>query len=104
MHFAEILLKFVPKVRINSIPVLIRIMAWLRLSEPMMVSLLTLICVVRPQWVNYLRTKISKMLIKTKLFLVREMHLEMSSTKCQRFKPQHIYVLECFKCFDYILT
>ena len=50
-------LKFVPKVRINNIPALVQIMAWRRtgdkpLSEPMVVSLLTHICVTRPQWVN----------------------------------------------------
>ena len=53
----EISLKFVPKGSINNIPVLVQIMAWCRpgdkpLSEPMMVSLLTHICVTRPQWVN----------------------------------------------------
>ena len=42
---------------INNIPALVQIMAWCRpgekpLSEPMMVSLLTHICVTRPQWVN----------------------------------------------------
>ena len=47
----------VPKVRINNIPALVQIMAWCRwgnkpLSEPMMVSLLTHICVPRPWWVN----------------------------------------------------
>ena len=41
---------------INNIPALVQIMAWRRpgdkpLSEPMMVSLLTHICVTRPQWV-----------------------------------------------------
>ena len=51
-------LKFVPRVRINNIPALVQIMAWRRpgdkpLSEPMMVSLLTHICVTRPQWVNH---------------------------------------------------
>ena len=50
-------LKFVLKVRIDNIPALVKIMAWRRpgntpLSEPMMVSLLTHICVTRPQWVN----------------------------------------------------
>ena len=49
-------LKFVPKVRINNIPALVQIMAWRwpgdkPLSEPMMLSLLTHICVTRPQWV-----------------------------------------------------
>ena len=58
----KISLKFVPKVRINNIPTLIQIMAWRRpgdkpLSAPMMVSLLTHICVSRPQWVK-IRNKI----------------------------------------------
>ena len=53
----RISLKFVPEVRINNIPALVQIMAWRRpgdkpLSKPMMVSLLTHICVTRPQWVN----------------------------------------------------
>ena len=52
----KIALKFVPKGLINNIPALVQIMAWRRpgdkpLSEPMMVSLLTHICVTRPQWV-----------------------------------------------------
>ena len=50
-------LKFIPKVRINNIPALVQIMAWRRqgdkpLSEPMLVSLTTHICVIRPQWVK----------------------------------------------------
>ena len=53
----RISLKFVPKVRINNIPALVQIMVWRLpgdkpLSEPMMVSLLTDICVTRPQWVK----------------------------------------------------
>ena len=53
----EISLKFVPKGPINNIPALVQIMAWRRsgdkpLSETMMVSLLTHICVTRPQWVK----------------------------------------------------
>ena len=50
-------LKFVPNVPINNIPVLVQIKAWRRsgdkpLSEPMMDSLLTHICVTRSQWVK----------------------------------------------------
>ena len=50
----NISLKFVPKGLINNIPALVQIMAWRRegdkpLSEPMMVNLLTHICVTRPQ-------------------------------------------------------
>ena len=53
----KISLKFVPKVPIDNIPVLVLIMAWCRqgdkpLSEPLMASVLTHICVTRPQWVN----------------------------------------------------
>ena len=53
----KISLKFVPKGPINNIPALVQITAWRRsgdkpLSEAMMVSLLTHICVTRPQWVN----------------------------------------------------
>ena len=53
----KISLKFVLKGPINNNPALVQIMAWRRwgdkpLSEPMMVSLLTHICVARPQWVN----------------------------------------------------
>ena len=47
----------VPEGPINNIPALVQIMAWhflcnKPLLEPMMVSLLTHICITRPQWVN----------------------------------------------------
>ena len=53
----KISLKFVPKFQIINIPALVQIMAWRRpgdkpLSEPMIVILLTHICVTRPQWVK----------------------------------------------------
>ena len=53
----KISLKFVPKGPINNIPALVHIMAWRRsgdkpLSESMMVSLPTHICVTWPQWVK----------------------------------------------------
>ena len=51
------LLKFVPQGPINNIPTLVQIMAWCRsgdkpLSESMLVSLPTHICITRSQWVN----------------------------------------------------
>ena len=54
----KISLKFVPEGPINNIPALVQIMAWRRpgdkpLSEPMMVSLTTHVCVTRPQWVKH---------------------------------------------------
>ena len=53
----KISLKFVPKGPINNIPALVQVMAWHRpgdkpLTEPMVVRLLTHICVTRSQWVN----------------------------------------------------
>ena len=59
----EISLKFVPKGPINNIPPLVQIMAWRwlgdkPLSEPMMVSLLTHICVTRLQWVKQLWVRV----------------------------------------------
>ena len=52
----QISLKFAPKFRINDIPGLVQIMARRRpgdkpLSEPMVFSLPTHICITRPQWV-----------------------------------------------------
>ena len=53
----KISLKFVPKGPIDNIPSLVQIMAWRwpgdkPLSDPVMASLLTHICVTWPQWVN----------------------------------------------------
>ena len=53
----KISLMFVSKGPINNIPAMVPIMAWRRagdkpLSEPMVVSLPTHICVARPQWVK----------------------------------------------------
>ena len=53
----KISLKFVPKVQIKNIQALVQTMTWRRpgdkpLSEPMMTSLSTHICVIRPQWIK----------------------------------------------------
>ena len=53
----KISLTFIPNGPFNNIPVLVKIMAWRRtgdkpLSDSMMVSLPTHICLTRPQWVN----------------------------------------------------
>ena len=58
--YIKISLNFVPKGRIDNILALVPIMAWRRrgdkpLSEPMVVSLLTHICVTRPQWVIWMK-------------------------------------------------
>ena len=54
----KISLKFVPKCPINNIPTLVQIMAWRQpgakpLSEPMLVRLLTHVCIIRYQWFNF---------------------------------------------------
>ena len=78
----KISLKFVPKGPINNNPALVQIMAWCRsghkpLSEPMMVSLLTRICVTRPQWVNPLASGICGCDIKLAIFkLISRIYLE----------------------------
>ena len=53
----KISLKFVPTGSINNITVLVHIMAWCQpgdkpLSEPMMIIVLTDLCITRPQWVK----------------------------------------------------
>ena len=63
-------MKFVPKGPINNIQALVQIMAWRRpgdkpLSEPMMVSLTTHICVTRPQWVKRVRLAFSHLQYQT---------------------------------------
>ena len=63
MNFNSISLKFVPRGQINNTPALVQIMAWLQpgdnpLPEPMMFSLLTHICVTRPQCVKHTGTKV----------------------------------------------
>ena len=68
-------LKFVHKGPMNNIPALVQIMAWRRpgdkpLSEPMVGSLLTHICVTRPQWVNSLASGRSRCDFKNLLALI----------------------------------
>ena len=60
----DISLKFVPKGPISSVPALVQIMAWRcpgdkSLTEPMVVSLVTHICVSRPQWLNSIGMKLA---------------------------------------------
>ena len=64
----KISLRFVPKGPINNNPALVQIMAWRwsgdkPLSEPLMASLLTHICVTRPQWVKWLKTCIVEQIL-----------------------------------------
>ena len=68
----KISLKFVPKGPINNNPALVHIMAWRwsgdrPLSEPMMNSLLTHICVTRPKWVKCRIDTFHKQIIRNTL-------------------------------------
>ena len=61
----KISLKFISKAQTNIFPALVQIMAWCRsgdksLSETMIASLLTHICVTRPQWVNVVNAEKSE--------------------------------------------
>ena len=90
----QISLKFVPKGLINNIPAFVQIMAWRRpgdkpLSEPMMVSLLTHICVTRPQWVNLYETMEGHSVCASRKQLVRSY----SPMVCQQLNLYNWYIL-----------
>ena len=77
-------LKFVPKGPINNISALVQIIAWRRpgdkpLSEPMMVSLTTHICVTRPQWVKHCHQNAEN---RARRIFVMVMHI--TNTCCQQ--------------------
>ena len=99
----KISLNFVPKDRINNIPALVQIMAWRRpgdkpLSELMMVSLLTHICVTRPQWVNDSIWE-DDILIQMYLFY----HNNLSDNACRLFHNGAILMLFDICVFVFIL-
>ena len=78
----KISLEFVPKGPINNIPTLVQIMTWRRpgakpLSEPMMVSLLTHICVSRSRWDKY-----SDPICCVNLFVANLQPIPYMSTQC----------------------
>ena len=74
-------LKFVPNGPINHNPALVQILAWRRsggkpLSEPMMVSLLTHICVTRPQWVKLKKKRLKNTKNTLAMWICRNLSLE----------------------------
>ena len=93
----KVSLKFVPKGPINNIPALVQIMAWRRpgdkpLSEPMMVSLPTHICVTRPQWVNSLSPGTYGCNLKLVIFKLKS-RTDILSISCEialRWMPQDL--------------
>ena len=93
----KISVKFVPKGTINNIPALVQMMAWRRpgdkpLSESMMVSLPTHICVTRPQWVKLQWTHSLKMANCTEIatdimYHSRNHHLWLRSSEDHHEQP-----------------
>ena len=85
----KISLKFVRMGPINNTPSLVQIMAWhwsgdKTLSEPMMVSLLTHICVTRPQWVNTSNV-LCKYFREHKVLLIWPTVLLQNNSTCQEW-------------------
>ena len=104
----KISLKFVPKGPINNIPALVQIMAWRRpgdkpLSETMLVSLPTHICVTRPQWVNtldlsWLNTKRLGWWLSDKSLLISVYHKRVSFIDIDRISSVSIPTIENTVC------
>ena len=92
----KISLKFVPKVRMNNIPALAQILAWRRpgdklFYEPMTVSLLTHICVTRPQWVKLMRKKYNFYPVVSKYILTQQKYVVQMLFVIQRGSPTRNY-------------
>ena len=90
----QISLNFVPEVWINNIPALVQIMAWCQpgdkpLSEPMMVSSPTHICITRPQWVNRKRLLFCHEQIKN--LHHQETFGVLFKTQCSPIRPYSIF-------------
>ena len=90
--------KFIHEGQTNNIQALVQIMAWCRpgdrpLADPMIVSLLTHICVTRPHWVNVRndRFQASFEFINFKLhFNDRQMHLQIAD-EISKYLPMFSY-------------
>ena len=87
----KISLKIVPNVPINNIPALVQIMAWRRpgdkpLSDPMMVCLLTHICVTRPQRVNLFPKRSADSVKETSEASLRLLSFMMTSSNGKIFR------------------
>ena len=110
----KISLKFVPQVGINNISALIQIMAWCRpgdkpLSEPMLVSLLTHICVAWPQWVNRTQSRthperlcVPLHLHKLFYFSIKFMHIISAVIMCDI--TSKIHVISTWSWWPWLIT
>ena len=110
----KISLKFVHKGPINNIPTLVQIMAWRRpgdkpLSEPMVGSLLTHICVTQPQWVNWtiigLHICIHIKYVYIKMMAMTQKWMSIAVTSYERYVvSNHRQIDRFFTCLFKITT
>ena len=105
MHFIEwkcmnsnkISVKFVPKGPFNNIPALVQKMAWCRqgnkpLSEPLMVSLLTHICVTRPKWVKSIGMHLNPFSVEKLVMSMIKMYQEITIFTIRITFPRYLWV------------
>ena len=105
----KISMKFVLKGPINNISAMVHIMAWRRpgdkpLSEPMMVSLTTHICVTLPQWVNgkiftQLFKTVTKIIAQEVLFVPILLVLLVRVKRARFWKPHSITTSDLYVTF-----
>ena len=101
-------MKLVPKVRINNIPALVQIMAWRRLgdkplSESMVVSLVTHICVTRPQWINCINRILycCEVSDRTHIFTwIHESNIMITISDLALHRTVYLKKIEDFLCID----
>ena len=104
----KISLKFVPKGPIYNIPALVQII-WRRpgdkpLSEPMMVSLPTHICVASPQWVKPYLIGHCKTWYVMKIGTETKLHRNFKKCFCELFLPTACCTCGLFHAYPPILS
>ena len=101
----NISLEFVPRGPTSNIPALVQIMAWRRpgdkpLFEPMTVSVLTHICVTRPQWVLIYAMDIEKYVIIAYLLGSKSPVVKPWGTGCMRGNIKYAYGVHHYLSWD----
>ena len=93
--------EFLPRVPINSIPELVQIISWRRsgskpLSEPMMISLLTHMCVTRSHWVEYKAC----IAISDSIYIIQFTYPTTSSAYLSRYPECRVWVIRSISMLD----
>ena len=106
----NISLKFVPKGQINNIPALFQIIAWHQpddkpLSEPMMLSLLTHICITQPQWVKKLATNWGNLCVFSSLINILPIFIKGFSCIYAVYSMNYVcsFAVSCFGIWSALL-